>query len=85
MSTLLLSLLLFKYFNVDGCHTLEFIINCEQFLGRWKVHLMTSGMKGVMLGMLTMMGNVAMGKSIWKSPACWGFPDLHNVMIIGLP
>ena len=43
----------FKYFNVDGCHTLEFIINCEQSLGRWKVHLMTSGMKGVMLGMLT--------------------------------
>lgn len=41
MSLLLLSLRLFKYFNVDGCHTLEFIINCEQYLGRWKVHLMT--------------------------------------------
>ena len=44
----------FKYFNVDGCHTLEFIINCERSLGRfWKIDLMTSGMKGVMLGMLT--------------------------------
>ena len=80
----------FKYFNVDGCHTLEFIINCEQSLGRWKVHLMTSGMKGVMLGMLTNADDLSSPSSFpyrrilpqesqfIKTPACWGFPGLYK-------